>query len=106
MVTMIGYNYEFYFGIIALIMGLLVWKKRASKGLIILWNIWGLFMLAFIVGLFFTSGFAWDSVWGATEPMIKADLLQMPSLSIATLYMPLAVWMHIFSIRQMRKLKS
>lgn len=98
--TMVGYNYEFYFGIVALIFGVLVWKKRVSKKLILTWNIIGLFLLAFIVGIFFTTGFAWDSFWGRSQPMITNEMLNMPIMSIATLYMPLAVWMHIFSIRQ------
>lgn len=105
-ITFQGYNYEFYFGITALIIGLVAWKKSIPNKILIAWNVFGLIMLAIIVGLFFTCGFMHEAVWGSKEPMIKAGLLHMPYLSIATFYMPIAVWMHIFSIRQLRAKKT
>lgn len=98
--TMLGYNYEFYFGIFALITGVLIWKNKLNKTVVVAWNILGLIMLAIIVGIFFTTGFAWDTFWGQNERMLSNEMLEMPALSIATFYMPLAVWTHIFSIRQ------
>ena len=99
--TMMGYNYEFYFGITAIFFGIFVLKNKASKGLIIAWNVLGIIMLIVIVGIFFTSALAWDTFWKKSIPMISNEMLQMPAMSIATLYMPLAFWSHIFSIRQM-----
>lgn len=104
--TMIGYNYEFYFGITALIMGYLMWKKKLSGKILLVWNLIGLIMLGFIVGIFFTASIAWDTFWGKEAPMMSNEMMKMPALSIATLYMPLAVWMHIFSIRQLCKQKK
>ncbi len=98
--TMIGYNYEFYFGALALIIGFLTWKGKVSKKLLLGWNVLGLFMLAFIVGIFITSAFAYDTFWGNSERMVTDEMFQMPVMAIVTLYMPLAVWTHIFSIRQ------
>lgn len=98
--TMIGYNYEFYFGILALIVGFLTWRGKLSKKLLIGWNVFGLLMLAFIVGIFITSAFAYDTFWGNSDRMVTDEMFQMPVMAIATLYMPLAVWTHIFSIRQ------
>ena len=100
--TMIGYNYEFYFGALALIVGFLVWKGKVSNKPLLGWNLLGLFMLAFIVGIFITSAFAYDTFWGNSERMVSDKMFQMPVMAIATLYMPLAVWTHIFSIRQIR----
>lgn len=104
--TMIGYNYEFYFVIFALVFGFLYLKNKLSNRVILIWNFLGLALLAFIVGIFFTSAFAWDSFWERSTPMMTSEMMTMPVLSIATLYMPIAVWMHIFSIRQMIHSKS
>ncbi len=98
--TMLGYNYEFYFGVGAIFFGLWVKLGKPSKRIIIAWNVIGLCFLAFIVGLFITTGFLWDSLWDSSEPLLTIELFQMPSVLIATFFMPIAVWVHIFSIRQ------
>lgn len=98
--TMLGYNYEFYFGVLTIIIGVLVWKKKVAPRFIIAWNILGLAMLAIIIVIFFTSAFAYDTVWEYDHPIIDNHMLKPPYMAIPTLYMPLAVWMHIFSIKQ------
>jgi len=100
--TFKGYNYEFYFGFSALIVGLLVWRGMLSKKIIIAWNIIGIGMLTFIVGIFITSAFAYQEFWERDTRMIQDAFLHMPYLSIATFYMPIAVWMHIFSLKQQK----
>lgn len=98
--TFQGYNYEFYFGFSALIIGILSLKGIIGKKIIVAWNVFGLGMLAFIVGIFFTTAFAHESFWGVKTEMVKEPFFYMPYLSIATFYMPVAVWMHIFSLKQ------
>jgi hypothetical protein len=98
--TFQGYNYEFYFGFSALFIGYLSWRKFLNNKIILAWNVLGLFMLAFIVGIFITSGLAYKEFWGRETKMIQDAFLHMPYLSIATFYMPIAVWIHIFSIKQ------
>lgn len=99
-VTFKGYNYEFYFGISALIIGVLYAKNKLSPSVIKIWNYLGLTLLAIIIFLFFSSAFAYESVWNSTIPLVSKEIYEAPYLFIATIYMPLAVWMHIFSIRQ------
>ncbi len=98
--TFQGYNYEFYFGFSAIVVGFLAWKNLLNRKAILAWNVLGLFMLAFIVGIFITSGLLYKEFWGRDAKMVKDAFLHMPYLSIATFYMPIAVWMHIFSIKQ------
>lgn len=105
-VTFKGYNYEFYFGISAILIGVLYLKYKFNPSILLLWNLIGLIMLGIIVFLFFSCGFAHQSIWNSPTPTIGTELMHMPYLSIATLYMPLAVWMHIFSIRQIRAKKK
>jgi hypothetical protein len=100
--TFQGYNYEFYFGFSAIIIGFLVWKNLVNTKVILAWNILGLLMLAFIVGIFITSGLLYKEFWESETKMVQDAFLHMPYLSIATFYMPIAVWMHIFSIKQHR----
>lgn len=100
--TFLGYNYEFYFGISAIIVGTLVLRKKITLPALKIWNILGLCMLAFIVGIFFTSVFAYDTFWGESSRTVADAMLKMPYISIAILYMPLAVWMHIFSLQQIK----
>ena len=87
-------------------MGYLMWKRKLSGKILLVWNLIGLIMLGFIVGIFFTASIAWDTFWGKEAPMMSNEMMKMPAPSIATLYMPLAVWMHIFSIRQLCKQKK
>lgn len=104
--TFMGYNYEFYFGISALLVGVLAFKKRLKSIHLLLWNSIGLFMLAFIVGIFFTSVFAHETIWGSPTRTVSDLFMKMPYISIAVFYMPLAVWMHIFSIQQVKILRK
>lgn len=104
--TFQGYNYEFYFGISAIIVGFSVLKLKLNYTILLLWNILGLIMLGIIVFIFASSGYAHQAIWDSPIPLVKMELFHMPHLSIATLYMPLAVWMHIFSIRQIRAKKK
>lgn len=98
--TFLGYNYELYFGLSAILIGLttFVFKLRLPK-LILAWNFIGLGMLATIVFIFI-SGAYFPVFWGETKPMVTLRFMEFPYIMIAALYMPLAVFTHILSLRQ------
>lgn len=102
--TYSGYNFEIFFAISAIIVGLLVYKGLISNKLILLWNIIGLCFLATILGIFMTAIF-YPAFWRETSPMVSLDLGTMPYMLVPGFYVPLAIFMHGFSIIQVTKKK-
>lgn len=101
--TFEGYNYEIYFGASALAVAFLVAKKKLKPQFLILWNFIGLGFLAVIVGIFTTLFFN-PALWGYTNSVVNPDFMVFPYMLIPSVFMPCAVFVHIFSIIQNRKL--
>jgi hypothetical protein len=100
--TYSGYNFEIYFASTALLVGFLAYKKKKSKSTLLIWNILGLGFLAIILGIFMTAIFA-PSFWGESAPMVSLYLGTMPYILVPGFYVPLAIFMHVFSIIQVTK---
>lgn len=102
-VTIHGYNYDMFVGISALVVGLLIQKKLISNKLAIAWNISGLLILAVVVFTFVTTSFI-PSLWGSDVPLLPMKALAYyPFALVAGFLMPVAVFLHIWSIMQLSK---
>jgi hypothetical protein len=98
-----GYNFDIMIGITAPIIAFLLLREgRQSSGLIIAWNIIGLMTLAVVVFILITHAYFFG-LWGQTESILKKGFGLFPYTFLAGFFMPLAVFMHIFSIIKMRQ---
>lgn len=100
--TMEGYNFDIISGVTAPLVVLLAfrWKVLPEKW-VFWWNIMGLFWLANVVFIFISLGVA-PQLWGYQQPPISPEFGEMPYLLIPGIYMPCAVFMHVFSLAQGR----
>ena len=94
-----GYNFEIYFGAFALIVGFAVYHKKLNKRLLVIWNIIGLCFLAMIVGIFTTILYN-PAIWGYDTAVVNPEMMTFPFMLIPSVFMPVAVFSHVFSIRQ------
>lgn len=102
-VTIHGYNYDMLYGATALVIGFYLMKNR-SKGrkLALYWNYLGLAVIASIIALFFMSLYN-PSVFGSNEPLIPLVAMEFPYVLVASFLMPAAVFLHIWSIVQLKR---
>ncbi|WP_422858650.1 hypothetical protein ACOKFD_14980 [Flagellimonas sp. S174] len=103
LVTIEGYNVDMVFAATAPIIAFLVYtKKILPRKTVLLWNYLGLAIIASIIFLFMTSIYK-PELWGKSEPMLPMDMLTYPYVLIAGFLMPVAVFLHILSIVQIKK---
>jgi len=103
LVTIEGYNVDMVFAATAPIIAFLVYtKKILPRKTILFWNYLGLAVIASIIFLFMTSIYK-PELWGKTAPMLPMDMLTYPYVLIAGFLMPTAVFLHVFSIIQIKK---
>lgn len=103
LVTIEGYNVDMIFAATAPIMAFLVYaKKLLPRKTILYWNYLGLAIIASIIFLFMTSIYK-PELWGASEPMLPMEMLTYPYVLIAGFLMPVAVFLHILSITQLKR---
>lgn len=96
--TFEGYNFEIAIGITSLLVGYLGGtKKRLSPAAIIAWNIAGLCTLSIVVFIVIGHAYA-PQMWADGDPHFIARFGIFPYTLLAGFLMPLAVFMHIFSI--------
>ncbi len=98
--TFEGGNYDILIGITALPLAFYTHKERLSRGLLIFWNIAGLFILANTVKIFLFSAF-FPQLMGLENSIIDFSFLHPPLIFIAGLYMPIAVLFHGLSLKQL-----
>lgn len=102
-VTIEGYNYDMVFAITAPIIGFLIFKaKLLPLKVAVLWNYVGLAVLVSVILIFTTTTFA-PSLWGSDTPLSPPSMVSFPYILIASFLMPVAVFVHVFSIIQFRK---
>jgi len=98
-----GYNFDIITGITAPLIALLVYRwKILSEKWVFWWNIMGLLWLVNVIFIFISLGVA-PQIWGYEQTPINPDFGQMPYLLIPALFMPCAVFMHVFSLLQLRE---
>lgn len=101
--TMAGYNFDILVPLSGLLLAFLVYKKQVlAEKWVFVWNIAGLGILAVVVATFITLG-AFPSLWGYEATTVKPVLGEMPYLLVAGFFMPVAVFMHFFSMVQVRQ---
>ena len=102
-VTIEGYNYDMLFAFTAPVIGYFVFKAaKLSKTAALIWNYLGLVVLASVIALFTTTVFT-PSLWGSETSLAPVEIVTFPYVLVAAFLMPLAVFIHIFSILQLKK---
>ena len=96
-----GYNFEIVIGITALLVGYLGYTRRTlPRAILLLWNICGLATLATVVFILITHAY-FPGIYAHPEPMSIAAFGAFPYTLLAGMLMPLAVFMHVVSIKKL-----
>lgn len=95
--TFKGLNFDILSGISALVVGFLYQRGKLSDTGLVVWNVCSLLILALTVFSFVSVYYFSDDV-AATSPV---EFVQMPYLLLASLLLPIAVFLHVFSLRQL-----
>jgi hypothetical protein len=98
--TFEGNNYDVLVGISAIPVAYYAKNIKASRKSLILWNIAGLLVLANTVRVIITSVY-FPEAMGLNSGAFGADFVSLPYLLIPGLFMPLAVYVHALSIKQL-----
>lgn len=104
-VTIEGYNFDMIFGFTAPLVAFLAFERKlVSEKMLIAWNYLGLLVLASVIFVFITTVF-FPSFYGSEEHLMPIKFTKYPYTLIAGFLMPTAVFMHVLSIVQLRKVK-
>lgn len=104
--TFEGYNFDIVSGLLAIPVAWLLYRKAGiARAATWTWSILSLLLLANIIFIFNTLVLR-PQMWGFTQNPISAEFTQMPYLLIAGFYMPFAVFLHMFTFMQLRKIKA
>lgn len=98
--TFEGYNYDVLVGLTAVPMAYYAKREKFAPMVLILWNVASLFILANTVRLFLSAAY-FPTELGSEMPMLGPSFTQLPYLLIAGFFMPLAVFIHALSIKQL-----
>lgn len=102
-VTIEGYNYDMILGASAPLMAVLVFQKQIlPKKALIWWNILGLLVLASIIFVFLTTIYL-PQMYGSDSPLLPPSFGQYPYMLVPGFLMPVAVFIHVLSLVQLRK---
>ena len=100
-VTIEGYNMDMVFAFTAPIVGYFAFKKL-SKKVVVFWNYLGLIVLASVIFVFVSSIY-FPQIYDSNLPLIPMEAVKYPYVLVAAFLMPLAVFIHVLSIVQLRK---
>lgn len=102
-VTIEGFNFDMVFGFSAPIVGLLAYKLNVlPKKALVLWNYLGLAVLASVIVVFMLSIYK-PIVFGSEVPLLPLKAMTYPFVLIAGFLMPSAVFIHVWSLLQLRR---
>lgn len=99
-VTYEGRNFDIIAGLSAPLVGWMYSRGLLSKKLVLTWNILCLMLLANIVFIFI-SLMVNPQFWEYETPPVSMDFLTVPYVYIAAVYMPVAVFIHVMSIKKL-----
>ncbi len=99
-VTFEGYNYDVFVGLTAIPLAYYARHGKAGPVLLLCWNIAGLLILANTVRLFITTAY-FPLELGYEISRVDLRFVRLPFLLIAGFFMPLAVFIHALSIKQL-----
>ncbi len=101
--TFQGYNFEILFALTAPFVGYFTFVKPIiSKRIAIIWNIIGIMFLFIVVAIMISSYFI-PAMWGSENELIDIKFTQLPLILLPAFMVPSAIFVHIFSIIQIRK---
>lgn len=100
--TFEGLNFDVVMGVSALFVGAFVVQRNGSKLLQCMWNILGILMVAF-VGFIIATSMYFPEMWGSEVPLVSMQFIEMPYLLLAGVLAPLAIFMHVISLVQLRR---
>lgn len=95
-VTFEGLNYDILVGISACVVGVLLLKQKLSIRALLLWNVLALLVLALTV-YSFVSSYYFNDAFPVTD---KIKFVQFPYVLLAAILLPIAVFLHVVSLRQ------
>lgn len=95
-VTFEGLNYDVVVGLSALPVGYLVLRQKLSLRGLLMWNVLSLLVLSFTVYAFASTYYFSDYV----AETGNTQFVRFPYLLLAAVLLPAAVFLHVFSIRQ------
>jgi len=105
-VTIEGYNFDMIMGVTAPIIAFLAFEMRIlSKKNVILWNYIGLAVLASVIFVFTTTVF-FPQFYGSSENLMSVTFTSYPYTLVTGFLMPVAVFIHVLSIVQLRKISE
>lgn len=100
--TFEGLNFDVLMGASAPLVAYFLVGQKKSRGLQFLWNVFGILMVMFVGFIIATSMYTPD-FWGSQAPLVDMKFIEMPYLLLAGFLAPLAIFMHIVSLIQLRK---
>lgn len=95
-VTFEGLNYDILVGLSALVVGVLLFKGKLPLRALLVWNVLSLMVLAVTVYSFMSTYYLSDYV----QSTGNTEFIRIPYLLLAAVLLPIAVFLHIVSIRQ------
>lgn len=102
-VTIEGYNYDLIYASLVVVIGLITFRNfEKHKHIIIWWNYLGLAVIAVIIFLF-QSTIYFPEIYDDIAPF-PIEFLKYPYILVPSFLMPSAVFMHVLSIVQLRKM--
>lgn len=99
-VTIEGYNFDMILGFSALIIGWLFVKGNFYR-LAIVWNYCGIAVLGSVIFVFMTSLIK-PEMYGSSTPLLTSTATEVPYLFVAGYLMPLAIFIHVLSILNLK----
>ncbi|MDG1331429.1 MAG: hypothetical protein P8P74_03820 [Crocinitomicaceae bacterium] len=100
--TLEGLNFDVLMGISAPFFAYLVVRKDGSRFVQYFWNILGICMVLFVAFIIATSLYN-PQMWGSEESLVSEKFLEMPYLLLAGFLAPIAIFMHVVSLAQLRR---
>ena len=102
-VTIEGYNFDMVLGISAPIIAFLAFGKNLiSEKMVMAWNYVGLLVLASVIFVFLTTTF-FPSFYGNATNLMPIAFTYYPYTLVPGFLMPVAVFLHVLSIVQLRR---
>lgn len=100
--TFEGLNFDILMGISAPFVAYLVVRKDGSRVGQYIWNVLGILMVLFVGFIVATSMYN-PQMWGSEVPLVSLEFIEMPYLLLAGFLAPIAIFMHVVSLIQLRK---
>ena len=98
--TFEGQNLDIIVGLTAVPLAYYAKKKKIEPIVLVLWNIASLLILANTVRLFITTAY-FPAEMMQDGPLVGSEFAKLPYLLIAGFFMPLAIYIHALSLKQL-----